>query len=637
MEEPLKLTIAPWHNKKRGKNKRDSMGFQDDKWMKAFALKDRPVDSYAYGTVTEGYSGTQAGIVCAPHTGLLVIDVDDHETFDWSLVEGMKPTTKTGGGGFHYYVDGRGVPADQWPTQGPIAGGDIKSNGFVPAPGTRHWNGRMYEPIGDPAETLYVGTPELFARLRAARAAHDASRTRSERASVGLGASQQHGDDNALTRLVFDYAQILDDERLYALWQHEARKIEDPADPFEREDFERHLKGAREKLGPPVDPDSLHWYMDPSKGGGVEQADALPDAVEKLVKAEYLTLKVRDLAKERLVNEKLARSFTPPEASESLAEALTTTTPEIAYLVDQLIGENDNVIMAAKYKTGKTTLLASVLHGLADVTPMLGAFNVTDPGGRIGVWNCEMNRNTFLNYVRPVGIEHPERIALANLRGVRVPFLSSRPARDWTIKWLIENEITTWVVDSWSRLSQWNGVEVNNNDQAINLGQAIDEIKAAAGVRVFLGTAHTPKHQVEGEESALGAQNLSGWADAIWMLTRVGSTRFLSVEGRDAALDETELTHDARTNRLYLSSGDRQQHRESAAYTDTVAFVVNHPGASTGEIKAGVHRNALLVTQALTRASQAGGPLRMEQQGNAKRYWPTAGGSQVCSELEGAV
>jgi hypothetical protein len=196
------------------------------------------------------------------------------------------------------------------------------------------------------------------------------------------------------------------------------------------------------------------------------------------------------------------------------------------------------------YKTGKTGLSCDLAGALADGRPFLGSLAVEMPQGRIGFWNGEMDRDDFLDYTRPIGIQNPSKIETLHLRGYRVPLLSDAGAA-WTVGWLRYNGIEIWINDSWARLCAWSGIDENDNSGVAQLAATIDEIKSQAGVAQFLITAHTgrAKHD-EGTEHARGATALDDWVDVRLVMTRQGNDRFLFAEGRQVGMDETQLISD---------------------------------------------------------------------------------------------
>lgn len=120
----------------------------------------------------------RCGLVVSIASGLLAVDIDDKAKFrSWVGHEGIPiPDTawaSTGGGGTHLLFDASSLAPEDWPTQGSIPGGDIKSNGFIAVEPSLHPNGQPYEwhtrelsPIGRLAADL--------SRYQAARIAEHA-------------------------------------------------------------------------------------------------------------------------------------------------------------------------------------------------------------------------------------------------------------------------------------------------------------------------------------------------------------------------------------------------------------------------------------------------------------------------------
>ena len=115
-----------------------------------------PLTQFRYGTDTpstwahrDGDGPQQIAVICTPQSGLIVIDVDDPELFATTSTARLVSVADawcTRGAGFHIPVDARHIPHERWPRQGPIPGGDIKSNGWVPMPGSLHYGGQEYRP-----------------------------------------------------------------------------------------------------------------------------------------------------------------------------------------------------------------------------------------------------------------------------------------------------------------------------------------------------------------------------------------------------------------------------------------------------------------------------------------------------------
>jgi Bifunctional DNA primase/polymerase, N-terminal len=122
----------------------------------------------------------QVGFACSWRTGLIVLDIDDPAEFDdWAISHEVPETVRVATGregGYHLYLDCRHlrstIPLEEWPRQGDIPGGTLKTNGFVGAPGSRHPSGRQYRVMSDQRE-LARGSLELvhlLAEYRSKRA-----------------------------------------------------------------------------------------------------------------------------------------------------------------------------------------------------------------------------------------------------------------------------------------------------------------------------------------------------------------------------------------------------------------------------------------------------------------------------------
>lgn len=174
---------------------RSGVRYQEEKRIKVLAL-DGPMTQYEYGTVTRSNRpGCQAGLALAPHTHVLAIDVDDLDVFKtspvWPVLEAMgaQPiSTRLDGDRRHYLVDMRHV--NGWVKQGPIVGGDVKSNGFIPVPGSEHPSGDRYEPYGSEMHVIEC-TDELLTVLNGARQRAAGNGGGSEGGDLGNGQEPQ--------------------------------------------------------------------------------------------------------------------------------------------------------------------------------------------------------------------------------------------------------------------------------------------------------------------------------------------------------------------------------------------------------------------------------------------------------------
>ena len=266
---PLAPTTARWKNSRR--RVRDELtGEWTDKWRKVLA-HNGPMTQFAYGTDTPTtWTGRfQKCQVCTWQSGALGVDVDYEDLFASTrtarLVGREQAFTVRGRFRYHILVDGRWVPEQHWPGQGPIAGADIKSNGFIPVPNCWHYEGDLYELAHNPA-IIVPATPELMAAIGADRADADAARVAGRYPGHGgsngngqgggpcgdLEFYSQHGipvgvQDDELYRLACRHVRSMSAQELAdRLWACVQRSPQHPGDPWLPEDIADKIRRAAE-------------------------------------------------------------------------------------------------------------------------------------------------------------------------------------------------------------------------------------------------------------------------------------------------------------------------------------------------------------------------------------------------------
>lgn len=143
------------------------------------------------------------------------------------------------------------------------------------------------------------------------------------------------------------------------------------------------------------------------------------------------------------------------------------------------------------------------------------------------------------------------------------------------------------MIDTWTRLGAWNGIDPGDNAGVARLCAALDEIKAAAGVTGLAVSSHMP-HAARTDriaERAIGAQAFSGWVDEMWRYVRHESgARFLSADGRDVQLAECEVINPPEGT-LRAFAGDRSQRDVAAASQAVVDLLGREPRLGTNAIE----------------------------------------------------
>jgi hypothetical protein len=285
------------------------------------------------------------------------------------------------------------------------------------------------------------------------------------------------------------------------------------------------------------------------------------------VEQELDRLRARDEAARLYAAEQHAQNthaFGFPKDGYTFADDLAQPEPEQRYTIEGLHPTDGNTLLAAAYKTGKSTLALNVAKALADGEPFLGEFD-TNLTGRVGLLNYEMNTYQYRAWLRDIGIENVDAMATPlHLRGFALPFWHP----EWmerTCDWLDAQEVGFLIADP--ATSAWRGLvqDSNSNDQVAAFTHALNEVKRVAGVQDLLLTHHLGrKVHEEGAEHSRGATALEDWADALWYLTKdKDEVRSLRAGGRDVALPATELSYDAETRTMSSTGRTRSAAKDT--------------------------------------------------------------------------
>lgn len=309
-------------------------------------------------------------------------------------------------------------------------------------------------------------------------------------------------------------------------------------------------------------------------------------------------LRVQDRARELHRAEKADAAFREPASDLDLASALRREREPLTYTIDRLHPTGSNSLIAAQYKVGKTTLMLNLARAYADGDRFLGEFNVEPGAGRIALFNYELTEEMLLDqYVTPLGIENPERIAPLNLRG-RDFDLRGPEAFAFAVKWLRDRGCDALILDPFGAAARL--TNENDNSEARNwLLGVLDPLKEAAGIRDLWMPAHTGRGQAEeGNEHVRGASSVDDWADVRWNYTKAKFTedgrtvwrRFLSAHGRAVDLPERAIDYDAEDSTLYVSEfQSRVEMRAEGATAQVVRIVSENPGITSGALKDALH------------------------------------------------
>lgn len=345
--------------------------------------------------------------------------------------------------------------------------------------------------------------------------------------------------------------------------------------------------------------------------GSLSPAQAAELAFQRQVEAELRVQRARREAVRQLDQEEATRLWREPPSRWTLTDELALPDDEVTWAVDQVLPTGGNVLLAAQYKTGKTTLTSHLARCVADNELFLGRFAPAELSGRVALWNYEVSEGQYRRWLREAGINATDAVAVLNLRGYVLP-LTSPVAADWMVRWLAERRTELWVVDPFARA--FTGDNENDNTQVARWLDLLDEVKARAGVRELVLATHTGRAQQEaGQERARGATRLDDWADVRWLLTADDDgNRYFRATGRDVEVDEFQLGYDQGTRQLNATGkAGRQVAAADSMEQRVLAVVEENPGISGNGIELAVKGNATAIRKA-RRALAAAGRVRVE-------------------------
>jgi hypothetical protein len=329
---------------------------------------------------------------------------------------------------------------------------------------------------------------------------------------------------------------------------------------------------------PPLEVEQVHKVANSiwrRERGGTGDA-----ARERKVQDELERLQVREEARARLRE----ASFEPPEPL-TFAELVAKPRPDVTWSVEELAERGHNVLLAAQYKAGKTTLALNLARALVDGRPFLGRFRTGLQG--TFVWlNYELTELDAQAWLSQMQFLHPERAVVLGLRG-RPNLLGSPHGVAWLVELLQEVGAGSLLIDTFR--ASFSGDSSNDNVQVGRYTALLDEIKQRSGVSDLLLTHHFGRKEHQpGAEHGLGAVELDGWADSRWLLTLDGQDRFLRVDGRVGGLEESRLRYDPTHRTLTLPDAavgvSRSESKEERAEQAVLLAVRVQPGVGAQEL-----------------------------------------------------
>ncbi|GAA4290906.1 AAA family ATPase [Mycobacterium paraffinicum] len=319
-------------------------------------------------------------------------------------------------------------------------------------------------------------------------------------------------------------------------------------------------------------------------GASDEQLAAIP----RLQPADVAMLKLRAAAIRqdcRKQVDSLARTFAvdrdcavaPPEPM-GLDALLEQPDEDAAYRIGDLWPTGGRVLLAAQYKSGKSTLVGNVLRALVDGGQFLGRFDVI-PASKVALIDTELDTRTLRRWLRDQGIANTEAVSVLSLRGAvsTLDILDPATRAEWARR-LHGADVV--ILDCLRPVLDALGLSEDKDAGRVLV--AFDALLAEVGATEGMVVTHMG-HQAE---RARGDSRLLDWPDALWKIVRGGddenddteSPRYLSAIGRDVAVTEGQLTYDTATRHLTYAGGNRRDSAATAALPQLHAMVRAEPG-----------------------------------------------------------
>ncbi len=319
------------------------------------------------------------------------------------------------------------------------------------------------------------------------------------------------------------------------------------------------------------------------------------DPFRAAVEAKKFHLRVADVAKREFSAER-AGEIDIPDGTD-LEDLLAEPDEEAAYRIDKVWPRHGNAILAAAYKSGKTTMTGNIVRSLVDGDRFLGTFAVDQlTDGTVAILDFEMPRNKIRQWFRDQGIINTRQARVWAMRGNRsFNILDDDVRRRWAIKLITANSRIL-ILDCLAPALSALGLNESKNEE---VGPFVDAMTALAN-EAHLDEMLIVHHMGHVQERTRGASRLLDWPDVLWKLVRQKdesnpfaeadptAPRFFSAIGRDVDVREGQILFDPETRRLRYAEGNRREARTNVALVAALAFVVDNPGATGRAIQAAV-------------------------------------------------
>lgn len=288
---------------------------------------------------------------------------------------------------------------------------------------------------------------------------------------------------------------------------------------------------------------------------------------------------MREAARDR-VRRRYRANTTVAEPPELLAldDLLAQPDDEATYRIGELWPTGGRVLLAAQYKSGKSTMVGNAIRTLVDGGKFLDRFD-TAPVGRVALIDTELDTRTLRRWLREQDITNTAAVSVLSLRGAVSTFDVLDPVT--RSQWADQLAGADVVILDCLR-PVLDALGLSEDKDAGRVLVAFDALLAEIGAEEGMVVTHMG-HQ---NERARGDSRLRDWPDAEWKIVRDGDdtdddgdrARYFSAVGRDVSLPEGCLTFDPETRHLTYANGNRRESTARHALPELMALIRAEPG-----------------------------------------------------------
>lgn len=295
------------------------------------------------------------------------------------------------------------------------------------------------------------------------------------------------------------------------------------------------------------------------------------DPVEAAIRNRLTSLRINREAQRRLDEEQRPKLELPP--LKSLTVLLAEPDEDTPWLIDKVMQADSRVMLAAQFKSGKTTTTCNLVRSLADGDPFLGAFTINQAPWRITIIDDELSERMLRGWLRDQNVKNTDAVAdVVSLHGRVGSFnILDEHTRALWVDRLTSVGCNFLILDCLRPILDALGLDENRD--AGKFLTAFDALLAEAGIT----NAVMVDHMGHSGERNRGDSRKLDWPDATWKLVREtdkpDSARYFSAYGRDVDLWEGRLGFDPVTRHLTYVAGSRTDSKVRAAYIDVVRLL----------------------------------------------------------------